>query len=65
MAWGSSDYTRKDQENLHKLDGMVTIAKDSLEEIVKITSKKEGVININQIQAIALAALLNIERKGK
>jgi len=63
--YGLSDEMAADQVKLHKLDDMVTIAKESLEEIVEITSKKSGVININQIQAIALAALLKIERKGK
>jgi hypothetical protein len=63
--YGLQDQMMEDQKNLRKLDDMVTIAKESLEEIVEITNKKEGVININQIQAIALAALLKMERKGK
>lgn len=41
----------------HKLDDMVTIAKMALEEISEIGKGK--------VQAIALAALLKIERAGK
>ena len=63
--YGLGDQMAEDQKNLHKLDDMVTVAKESLEEIVEITNKKKGVINLDQIQAIALAALLKIERKGK
>lgn len=47
-------------------DEMLTIAKKALENIAEIiTNPPNGVININQLQAIALAALLKIERKGK
>lgn len=55
----------KDQENLHKLDDMVTIAKKGLEKIAEITSREEESIDINQIQATALAALLKIALKGQ
>lgn len=69
--FGLGEQMAEDQRNLHKLDDMVTIAKESLQEIVELTNTKEGVINfingsrINQIQAVALAALLKIERKGR
>jgi len=59
--YGISDAIREDQENLHKLDNMVTTSKKALEKIIELSGDSE---NLGMIKATAAIALLEIERKG-
>jgi hypothetical protein len=59
--YGLSDAMREDHQNLHKLDDMVTIAKEALTEIIEMTDDGR---NLGKIFTRARKALLDMDKLG-